>query len=193
MDPYAVITAGARPRSFAPPPDGGHMRCVIAFHPVQPFRIDSRRRRRRLRRRPYSRSIAAECQATMCAPVNSAARLMVHTLVHHSQRGSDPLPPPHLLGGVGGAVFVEPPSKWEKRSGGNIVLAALPVIFFSITRQTRPLRSDVFVGVTTAEQTAACTQRVGGPARYQTGEVVVDQTAATGPNSRQNDVTRFSG
>lgn len=69
-------------------------------------------------------------------------------------------------------MFVEPLSKWEKRSGGNISLAALPVIFFSITRQTRPLRSDVFVGAATVEQTAACTQRVGegdGPNRdYRT-------------------------
>lgn len=73
-------------------------------------------------------------------------------------------------------MFVEPLSKREKRSSENIPLAALPVIFFSITRQTRPLRSDVFVGVATAEQTAACMQRVGGPARCQTGEVVV------GPN-----------
>lgn len=90
-------------------------------------------------------------------------------------------------------MFVEPLSKWEKRSGGNIPLAALPVIFFSITRRTQPLRSDVFVGVAAVEQTAACVQRVGGPARCQTGEVVVDQTVATGPNSRRNDVTRFSG
>lgn len=160
LDPYAVITARARPRSFTPLPDGGHMRRVIAFHPVQPFRIDSRRRRR-LRRWPYSRSMAAEC------------------------------PPPRPSTSSGGTVFVEPLSKWEKRSGGNIPLAALPVIFFSITRQTRPLRSDVFVGVTTVEQTAACAQRVGGPACCQTGEVVVDQTAATGPNSRRNDVTKY--
>lgn len=92
-------------------PDSGHMCCVIAFHTIQPFKIDYRPCKR-LYREAYSRgwvavegrwsgNIVWQCHATKCVSVNNVASscfLMqwgcTHWLITH--KGTNPLRAEHL-------------------------------------------------------------------------------------------------